>query len=434
MMISWTSPFLVKITKDKVNYNITEDQASYFAIIPPASMVVSAIFCTRLSDVIGRKYTIMLTALPYTTFWILTAFFSDVYVLYAARMIAGFGDAIVFTSVPMYIGEISTPKVRGTWGNFVALGIFLGQFVIHVVGAYFTVSQTALIFLPLGPLFFILMLFVPESPYYYIIKHRVEDAKKSLSKLRGKKDVEEDIAHIRQAIERQMLLAATWKELFFVKMNRKALFAGIFLRVSQQLGGVASFNIYTQLIFEKAGTSLKPENCSIIYTGICFVFMAIGSFIGDRFGRKKAYITSCCTCGVVLLLEAVYFYLDLEVPGAEVRRFNWFPLAGMISYVICSSFGLGTIPTLMLGELFSASIKTKGLTILTFVFGIMLFVSNNLFYLLKQFVGMYGPFLCFGLCCLVSSVLSMFIVPETSGKSLEQIQSSLETKQDGQKV
>nr|CAH7738820.1 unnamed protein product [Callosobruchus chinensis] len=424
MVISWTSPFLVKITKDKLNYNITEDQAAYFAIIPPASMVVSAIFCTRLSDIIGRKYTIMLTALPYTTFWILTAFFTNVYVLYAARMIAGFGDAVVFTSVPMYIGEISTPKVRGTWGNFVALGIFLGQFVIHLIGAYFTVSQTAFIFLPLGPIFFILMLFVPESPYYYIIKHRVEDAKKSLSKLRGKEDVDEDITHIREAIDRQMLQAATWRELFSVKLNRKALLAGIFLRVSQQLGGVASFNIYTQLIFEKSGTSLKPENCSIIYTGICFIFMAIGSFLGDRFGR----------CGLVLLSEAVYFYLDQEVPSAEIRRFNWFPLAGMISYVICSAFGLGTIPTLMLGELFSASIKTKGLTILTFVFGIMLFVSNNLFYLLKQFVGMYGPFLCFGLCCLVSSVMSFFVVPETSGKSLEQIQSSLETKQEGQKV
>nr|CAH7738823.1 unnamed protein product [Callosobruchus chinensis] len=278
------------------------------------------------------------------------------------------------------------------------------------------------------------MLFVPESPYYYIIKHRVEDAKKSLSKLRGKEDVDEDITHIREAIDRQMLQAATWRELFSVKLNRKALLAGIFLRVSQQLGGVASFNIYTQLIFEKSGTSLKPENCSIIYTGICFIFMAIGSFLGDRFGRKKAYITSCFTCGLVLLSEAVYFYLDQEVPSAEIRRFNWFPLAGMISYVICSAFGLGTIPTLMLGELFSASIKTKGLTILTFVFGIMLFVSNNLFYLLKQFVGMYGPFLCFGLCCLVSSVMSFFVVPETSGKSLEQIQSSLETKQEGQKV
>nr|CAI5822856.1 unnamed protein product [Callosobruchus analis] len=424
MMFSWTSPFLVKITKDKLNYNITEDQASYFAIIPPASMVVSAVFCTRLSDIIGRKYTIMLTALPYTTFWILTAFFTNVYVLYAARMIAGFGDAIVFTSVPMYIGEISTPKVRGTWGNSVALGIFLGQFVIHVAGAFFTVSETAFIFLPLGPIFFILMLFIPESPYYYIMKHRVEDAKQSLSKLRGKEDLDEDIAHIGQAIERQMFRAATWKELFFVKMNRTALLAGIFLRVSQQLGGVASFNIYTQLIFEKAGTSLKPENCSIIYTGICFVFMAIGSFLGDIFGRS----------GVVLLSEAVYFYLDQEVPSADVRRFNWFPLAGMISYVIFSAFGLGTIPTLMLGELFSASIKTKGLTVLTFIFGIMLFVSNNLFYLLKQLVGMYGPFLCFGICCLVSSLMSFFVVPETSGKSLEQIQSSLETEQEGQKV
>nr|CAI5822859.1 unnamed protein product [Callosobruchus analis] len=162
--------------------------------------------------------------------------------------------------------------------------------------------------------------------------------------------------------------------------------------------------------------------------------MAIGSFLGDIFGRRKAYITSCFTCGVVLLSEAVYFYLDQEVPSADVRRFNWFPLAGMISYVIFSAFGLGTIPTLMLGELFSASIKTKGLTVLTFIFGIMLFVSNNLFYLLKQLVGMYGPFLCFGICCLVSSLMSFFVVPETSGKSLEQIQSSLETEQEGQKV
>ncbi|KAJ8930540.1 hypothetical protein NQ314_016653 [Rhamnusium bicolor] len=197
------------------------------------------------------------------------------------------------------------------------------------------------------------------------MKGRFEEAKESLRRLRGKENIDDDFLSLKADVERQISESGTWKDLFTINSNRKALLAGLFLRISQQLGGMSVFGVYTQYIFEKAGGSLSSAASTMIFTGLCLVLNVAAGFTVERFGRRISYIGSLILCSIVLFIESTYFYIDQFQPELDLSTLNFIPVAGLFLYIIFSSFGISIIPTLMLGELFSASIKAKGLTILS---------------------------------------------------------------------
>jgi MFS family permease len=426
MLFSWSSPSIPKIVEDKVNYNISLDEASYFTVLPPIGAIVSSFLFAKLNDTIGRKYSLLLIAFPHIISLILIANAKSVYVFYVSRFITGLGDSCLFASLPIYVGEISTPKVRGTWGNLMTFLIYLGQLSINVIGSYTTIATAAYICLVFPIFFLCTFVFMPESPYFYLMKGRTDDARTSLQKLRQKQNVEEELHKLKSDVDRQMSESGSWKDVLTLSSNRKAVYAGIFLRASQQLGGISSFAVYTQYIFLKSGGNVSASTSAIIFMGLCAVLNMCAAFTLDRFGRRKSYFVSLLLCGMVLLCEATYFFIEQFYGGeVNVAIVNWIPLVGMITYVVFYSFGLGIVPTLMLGELFSASIKGKGLLLLNIVFGVLVCCTTKLFHLLDTSFGLYAPFLFFSISCFISTILAVYFVPETKGKTLEEIQQSL---------
>lgn len=430
MVLAWTSPYIVEISKDKINYHITEEEASRLSIIPPFSTVVTCLFFSKLNDRIGRKYTLMFIAVPYIVFFLLTIVATRIEIFYISRVFAGFGDSIFYISLPMYVGEITTPKVRGTWGNLQAINAYFGMFLINIIGSFVDVKTAAYYCLPLPLIFMILMLPLPESPYFHIMKDQEECAKKSLRFLRGKEDVEDEFTQLKSDVERQISETGSWKDLFKIRTNRKALCAAAFLRFSQQMSGILVFSNFAQFIFKKAGSHISSKLSSMIYSGLIFVLTVCCVYSVDKFGRKKNYTYSLLSCGVVLLLLSIFFFLDQHT-GFDMKNFKWFPLVGMLTYIIFMTFGIGMIPPLMLGELFSASIKAKGLTVSCIVTGISQFLSNTLFFVLYSYLGLYASFLFFSICCFISTVFSVKLIPETKGKTLEEIQQTLRVKKNG---
>lgn len=331
----------------------------------------------------------------------------------------------MFTVLPSYIGEICTPKVRGSWGNALTFMIYFGQFMVNITGGYTDIKTNAWICLSFPLLFLVTFVFMPESPYYCIMKGDKEAARKSLRQLRRIENVEDEIVKLESDVNRQMSESGTWKDVLTIRSNRKALFAGIFLRVSQQLCGIASFAVYTQYIFKQAQGNMTATESSIIFTGTIWIMNFAASFALDKFGRRSAMMYSLLGAGIVLACESTYFYLSLESTDIDLSNFNWIPLVGMLLFVMVYSFGLGIVPTLMLGELFSASIKGKGLCLLNIFFGISVSTITKLFQLLEVHFGLYSPFAFFSVCCLLNTFLSYFFIPETRGKTLEEIQQSL---------
>nr|CAH7738808.1 unnamed protein product [Callosobruchus chinensis] len=427
---AWTSPYIVQITQDKANYDISEDEASYFAVIPPLAMMLTCPVSSYITSTIGPKKGFLLTTIPNLLNWILIATAKQAYVFYIARIFVGISDGIMFTSFPAYIGEISTPKVRGTFGNGPTLAIYLGEFLINLIGMHLTAKQSSYVCSTIPVLFGILFPLMPESPYYLLTIGKEEEAKRSLRWFRRKQDIEGPFQQLKADVERQMSEKGTWKELIFIQSNRKALLGGIFLRISQQFSGLQVFAVYTLYIFEKSGTNLDPHMSTITFVAIVLTLNSISCCTSDYLGRKKAYIISLTACTVVLWTIGVYFCIDEFEPQIDLTYFQWLPLAGLITYTIFASFGISIIPSLMLGELFSASIKSKGLSVLISALGLSTTIMYYLFYYLNTTFGMYFPFIFFAICSSISSALSNWLVPETKGLTLEEIQRSLSRKKD----
>ncbi|XP_030765056.1 facilitated trehalose transporter Tret1-like [Sitophilus oryzae] len=424
VLFVWSSPFTLVITKDKENYSITESEASYFNVMQPVGMLTASLFFFKIAEFLGRKKAVMSLALPHLISWIITIFARSKWEFYAARIMAGIADACMFCSVPPYVGEICTPEVRGFWGNVPTFILYVGQVCITILGSYLSVQTTAYICMTVPIIFVVLVSILPESPYQLIKDGKYDEAKSSIMWLQRKENVEHEFVAMKFDVERQTSESARWRDLIFIESNRKALRAGTFLRFSQQLSGVAVFASYTQPIFEKAGGSISPQISSMIFLGLIAVLNLFCSFGVDRFGRRLSYFYSILICGFILLGMSLYFIFD-QYQFIDVSSLSWFPLAGMLSWTVCYSFGLGVVPTLMLGELFSVSIKSKGLCILIVFFGLSVFLTTNLFHLFTSNIGMFSPYMIYGLCCLVSAFITLRWVPETKGKTLEEIQQSL---------
>ncbi|CAH1111655.1 unnamed protein product [Psylliodes chrysocephalus] len=426
LLSSWSSPFIVKLTSDKENYDISEDEAFLFTIIPPLAMIISCPFFSKSCDIIGRKHTLMLLSIPHILSWLVTTLSSSIYVFYLSRFFAGVGHGCFFVSLPLYIGEISTPRVRGIWGNLLNVLNYAGIFLINLIGSKYSVNVTAYLCLPLPIVYMVSVYFLPESPYWYIMKNRYDDAKNSLRKLRQVDNVEELFLQLQEEIVKRKDERSTWKDLLVKHLNRRALRAGIFLRISQLLGGVTVFNVYMQFIFKHSGSNVNPEVPALIYSGLCCILIFVAGFIIENVGKRRAFMVSIFLCGVVLLSEAAYFYVSENVKSIDLSNYRWYPLAGMLMYVVFCCNGIILIPSLMLSELFAPNFKSKGLSVLVIVFGLMIFISNFLFYILESRLGMYGPFLVFGINNMIATAVTPYVVPETSGKTLEEIQLSLE--------
>lgn len=425
VLFTWTSPSIPILISNSSHIKIiTLEEASYFTVIPSIAAVIVVPFLSMLLDIIGRKKMLIFISIPQVVAYVLIIVAEDYLTFYISRIASGIADAVLFCAVPMYMGEVAVPSVRGSWGNLFAVSINLGQFFVNVVGAYCDIRTTAGICCCVPIICFLLSLIIPESPYYLIMKGREEEARDSLRILRWSDNIDEEFETLTNDVHRQISESGTYKDLFMIPTNRKALIISIFLRGSQQLSGLTAFAVYTQYMFNQAGGNISGSVSSIIYTAVLLVTIVVVSFFVDKFGRKTLMIFSSITCGIVLLIEATYFYIDTETT-INVSNFTWLPVTGMIMYIVLCSIGLGIIPTLMLGELFSASVKSKALSILLIAFAIYVIAVSKLFQVLTVNFGMYVSFYLFSACCFASTIISYYWVPETKGKTLEEIQQDL---------
>ncbi|VEN36594.1 unnamed protein product [Callosobruchus maculatus] len=425
MLTTWTSPYIPVLLQDKESYSISPEEASYLPSIAPVVATLTIPLLFTLPDRIGRKYTLLLAAIPYFICWVLTALARGIYVFYLSRAFEGISDGLVFSALSMYAGEVATPKVRGVWGNGLTVFNYIGQFFINVIGPHLTIQQSSYIGMTIPVFFVVLFSLMPESPYYFLMKKRDEDARKSLQWLHCTMDVNKYLAQIKEDVERQMSERGTWAELFTIKANRKAWIAGTFLRIAQQFSGLSVLYAYTKYIFELSHSSISPNVSIVLFTGLNCILNVVSSFSSHYLGRRKSFILSLLFCSFSMAPLAVYFYILEFHPELDVSHYRWVPLASMLSYISSAAFGVAIIPSLMYSELFSASIKAKGICILLMQAGVISTAVNLLFYYMSTSFGTYSPFVLFSVSAMSSSILSIYFVPETQGKTLEEIQQSL---------
>ncbi|EFN69767.1 Sugar transporter ERD6-like 16 [Camponotus floridanus] len=423
----WASPSLPILLQGKDEtypVRLTSEEASWVASLLMLGAMTGSIICAFIVNIIGRKNTMLFAAVPSIISWLMIAFATSSWELYISRFLAGLSTGFTYTITPLYIGEISPANIRGNFGSMLTVISKIGTTLEYVIGPFLSVKHLALVSL-IGPcLFFVIFVWLPESPYHLMRRNAKEKALNSLVQLRGKEDVHEEIDTIERSVKIDLANKSNLRELFCIPANRRALIAVVSLGTIHQLSGVQAVEQYAELIFNEMGNNLEGKYSTMILGVVQVISTIVCMFITDRSGRKLLLIISAIGSACSTAMVATYF--NLQHNNVDTSNLKWLPAVGVIMYVIMFSVGLSALPFAMIGELFSMNVKALGSMINMIIAGIISFGVTKLYLVIADNLGIHVSFWIFTGCSLAGALFMLIYVPETKGKTLEQIQEELQ--------
>ncbi|XP_019874968.1 facilitated trehalose transporter Tret1-like [Aethina tumida] len=429
---SWTSPVLPKLknqTQSPLPSPLTTTQESWIASLTSLGAVFGPIFSGIMAEKIGRKKTLLIFSVPSLVSHLIVAYATRIEMLFVARFLVGIGCGCVYSVMPNFVGDISEDSNRGLLGCFMTLMITCGLLFNYLIGPF--VSIKILSFGNIIPIILFMVLFsllVPESPYYFLSLGDKQGAEASLMKLRGKstKGVEKELLKLVTNLEIEKENKASIKDLFKSRACLRALIIVNGLMIIQQFSGINAVLGFMETIFSATGSSIPPEYSTIFVGIVQMLTVVVSSQLIDRLGRKILLLIS--TIGSFLSLVSMGLYFYLKNNNYRVDSIFWLPLMSLVVYIVVFNLGLSCVPWAMMGELFPSNLKSAASTISTTFCLALAFIITMFFPQVSLTLGMAGSFWGFGLFCLAGAGFVYILVPETKGKSFQEIQEMLGEK------
>ncbi|KAM3959838.1 facilitated trehalose transporter Tret1 [Aphomia sociella] len=448
-ILGWTSPALPQLEPEKRNetaLNGTEvnivnstlinsvGQAADFLLNTKESSLVSSISAIGallsalpvgvMAQKVGRRPTILFLSIPFLLSWLFIIFAHGATLLIIGRFFSGLGTGGICVAAPMYIGEIAETSIRGSLGAFFQLFLTVGILFTFVVGGWTHWRTLSIISAVLPPLLVIVFWWMPETPQYLLAKNRRRDAEKALRWLRGPDaDLSGELEDMQKEVDDASRQRAGILSIFSHRTSRMAFICSLGLMFFQQFSGINAVIFYTNNIFQSAGSDIQPVIATIIVGVVQTVATYISSLLIERAGRRILLLQSCIIMGITLIILGIYF--KLQDSDYNVSSFGWLPLVCLILFITSFSLGFGPIPWMMMGELFTVEYRSAATSITVIVNWFMVFIVTLCFPLMRDALGIYSCFWFFSVIMIVCVFFVFFLIPETKGKTVSQIQAIL---------
>ncbi|RVE46763.1 hypothetical protein evm_008547 [Chilo suppressalis] len=401
----------------------TKDSSIASSILAIGALIV-ALPVGYLAQKLGRKPTILLLAVPFMLNWLLIIFANGAGMLIAARFVAGLGTGGICVAAPMYIGEIAETSIRGSLGAFFQLFLTVGILFTFVVGDYTHWRTLSIISAVLPPLLVIVFWWMPETPQYLLGKNRRRDAEKALRWLRGPDaDLAGELEDMQKEVDNASRQRGGIGSMFTQRSTCMAFICSLGLMFFQQFSGINAVIFYTNQIFQSAGSDIPPGIATIIVGVVQTIATYISSLLIERAGRRILLLQSSIIMGICLVVLGVYF--KLQENGLDLAAIGWLPLVCLVLFIISFSMGFGPIPWMMMAELFPVEFRGTASGISVIVNWLLVFVVTLCFPLMKDAIGIYSCFWFFAAFMVLCTFFVFFLIPETKGKTISQIQAIL---------
>lgn len=387
-------------------------------------------------DWLGRKASLLIAGVPLSIGFVLIIVARDPYVLYAARLISGIGQGVVYVACPMYIGEIADKDIRGSLGSFIKLMVTFGELYAHAVGPFVSFDCLAYMCLIIPLIFFLTFVWMPESPYYLLMRNRHDDAMANLRRLKCNASddlIEEELDQMQKAVIRDLSNKGHFWDLFNTPGNRRAVIISLGLQFILQFSGIVAIESYTQEILQEGETSLSA-GVAVILLSVLQLIAGIGAAaLVDKLGRRPLLLITTFLGGVAQAIAAVFYFLKLGM-GYDMSGYGWILQASVIFYELIIALGLNPLAYMMLGELFPTNIKGAAVSLANLVASLLAFIVSKLYQVISDTSGVYTSLSWFAISCFLGIIFILFLVPETKGKSLLEIQEELNCKKSKKKT
>ena len=396
--------------------------------------LTGALLAGAWSDRYGRKKMLITAAALFVVSAIGTGAAVNFSWFVIFRILGGFGIGVASNVSPIYIAEVSPAQVRGRYVSFnqlaIVLGILLAQLANQAIGNQFTSGGTItsagtewawrwMFWASLIPatLFFILAWVIPESPRWLAINKKYNDAHTIFERIGGQLHAGKELAEIRNLPSLQD--KNEWKTIG-QRGIRKVLIIGVVLAIFQQWCGINVIFNYADEIFTAAGYTVSEILMNIVVTGVTnviFTFVAI--YTVDRWGRRVLMFVGSAGLAVIYAAMGACYYFNIS--GLPM-------LLLVVLAIACFAMSLGPTVWVILSEIFPARIRGSAMAVSTFFLWTACFLLTYTFPLLNAYLQASGTFWLYGVICLAGFVFIRFMLPETKGKSLEEIEKQLQTK------
>ncbi len=398
--------------------------------------IIGAVISGVVSDKFGRKWPLMSSALLFTVASIGTGAAMSYSAFIMFRIIGGVGIGLASALSPMYIAEIAPSHMRGRFVSLNQMTIVIGILAAQVINlliaenvpegatdAFIQASWNGQIgwrwmfyacAVP-AVAFFLLTFLVPESPRWLMKGGKSEKAFPTLKKIGGEEYAKEEIANIKATLN-DVGEKVDFKTLFKPAYGL-ILVIGIFLAIFQQWCGINTVFNYAEEIFTAAGYGVSDTLFNIVITGsVNLVFTLVAMFTVDKWGRKKLMVMGSIGLGLDYILLGSAFYFQLQ--GVAV-------LILVVTAIAIYAMSLAPIVWVILSEIFPNRIRGAAMALATFALWVACFILTYTFPLLNASLGAAGTFWVYAGICLTGFLFILAKLPETKGKSLEEIENEL---------
>jgi len=413
----------------RVHFDLDAAWKGWAAASALVGCVAGVLLAGPLSDRFGRKAALLLAAVLFLVSALGTALPKDFITFVVFRIVGGVGVGIASMTSPMYIAEISPARLRGRMVSLNQFAIIFGMLVVYFVNYFISLQGGEEWNIAVGwrwmfgseavpaLLLLVLLFFVPESPRFLCGAGRTAQARAILARIDGDAHAASEIAEIEAAMKQE---DGAWRELLRPGLSG-VLMLGIALAVLQQVTGINVFLYYAPDIFRAvagAGTDVALLQ-TIVVGAVNLLFTVVAILSVDRLGRRPLMIAGSIGMGVSLVAIGA---------AAWSGAIGAWLLVFMLGYIACFALSVGPVTWVILSEIFPTKLRGRALGLATFFLWTANFLVSQTFpmmdenaWLVERFNHGF-PFFVYAAFCVVLLVVVVRFVPETKGRSLEEIE------------
>lgn len=404
-------------------HNLTSFDKELLTSILLIGALIGALVAGKVADKIGRRPTVLCTAALFVVGVAIAAFSPSFAVLVGARVVIGLAVGSASMVVPLYIGELAPPRVRGALVSFNQLAITVGILTSYLVDYGLASSQNWRLMFGLAAipaiLMFAGMLFQDESPHWLVAHGREDEARKVLHRVRDEGDIDAEIAEVRELSSRQ----SSFREVLNPAV-RRVMIIGVALAIFQQITGINTIIYYAPTLLASAGLGTSAALLANVVNGAVNVLMTLVAIrLLDRTGRRPLLLGGTAGMAAGMLVVALTFLIG----GDQLHGGSaYIAIAGLLIYTGSFAIGLGPVFWLLISEIYPVKIRGQAMSVATMANWGANFIVTVSFLTLLSALGNAGTFFLFGGLSIVALGYFQRQVPETKNRSLQEIERDLD--------